>query len=149
MELYKMDDPRDPWMRARRIELVRYAHEKGMASEISEQMPKDLIVKRMKAKGLPPPSVPPRPLGGPPRSGDTSPDSHHYTGPQVEVKQDTVTVDAADLAEREWAARQDKPFDQMDIRELRSACKAKGIALKRTDRMPDMKAKLRGEQNAA
>ena len=145
-------DPRDPWARARRIEIFRYAQEKGV-TEVVEQMPKDVMVKRLKAKGIPPPPVPPRSIGAHinPRSGDTSPTSHRYTG-QTQPKAETVVeVDADEVLERDWqqqssAPKTDRP---MTITEARQECKRRGIKMKRTDNLVTLKAKLDGNKNAA
>ena len=47
-----MRDPRDPWARTRRMELVRYAAELGI-DEINEQMPHPLIVRVLKQRYTP------------------------------------------------------------------------------------------------
>lgn len=144
-QVSKTEDPRGPWAVARRMELVRYAHELGHI-DIVEQMPKELIVKRLQALGVPPPSVPPRPIGiGNPRSGDTDINSHKYNGAKIKTETERVEISAEDLMEREWSntiIAQDN-FDKMSINELRNECKARGIKLARTDRVEHLKAKLR------
>lgn len=55
-------DPRDPWAKARRIEIYRHGRVHG-ATDIQEDMPKDLMVRRLKARNIPPPVVPPRMIG--------------------------------------------------------------------------------------
>lgn len=142
-------DPRDPWARARRLEVFRHAQENGV-TEILETMPKDLMVKLLRAKDIPPPSVPPRPIGAhiSARSGDTSPDSHHYAGPATVAPTETVVVDADAVLERDWKREQDavKPsaVSAMTITELRQECKRRGIKIARTDNMVTLKAKLDG-----
>lgn len=144
MELYQTFDPRDLWATARRIEVYRHAKEHNVP-DISEDMPKDLIVKRCKAAGLPPPSVPRRPIGSvDPRIGDTNPNSHHAGEGSVAKSEEVETIDADDNLEREWKTQQQKPVNDMNINELRGACKAKGIKLSRRDNMQAMKAKLSG-----
>lgn len=137
MQLMQILDPRDPFARLRRSELVRLAAEKGIP-DISEQMPKELIVKRLKAQGFIPPAVAQRPLDAPtPKIG--------VDAPVIETDSDTVVIDAAELAEREWLAQQkaQKHIDEMNINELRDACKQRGIKMKRTDKMQDLRDKLR------
>ena len=151
MDSYKIEDPRDPWQRARRMEVVRYAHELGH-SDIVEQMPKDLMVRILRSRGVPAPSVPPRPIGNVnPRSGDTSLTSHHYSGPVSEPAQETVTVSAEEILARDWAAHKEaqaaQPVEPSFI-QLRQACKAKGIKYLRTDKAAQLKARLRGEDPA-
>lgn len=142
-------DPRNPWDRARRIEIVRYAKEQGIA-EIDEQMPKDLMVRRLTALGVPPPSVPPRMIGIPDaRTGDTSPDSHRFTAQQSQPTELAV-LDAADVLERDWQAQRVKPAEVNakpvnEITELRKECKRRGIKLARTDNKITLKAKLSGQ----
>lgn len=147
-------DPRDQWAKARRIEVFRYATELGHTKDdyIQEQMPKDMMVKRLKARNVPPPSVPPRPIGAhiSARSGDTSPDSHHYNAAKPATSE-SVSVDAADILERDWKPdlpTADAPttdLAKMSIGELRQACKTRGIKLARTDNMVSMREKLNGQ----
>lgn len=124
------------------MEIVRYAAELGI-KEIVEQMPKDLMVKRMKALGVPPPKVPPRPIGSPARSGDTTPTSHRYEAKEEE-KTETIELSADELLEREWKTRE-IPIEKMSIGDARKACKARGIKISRTDKLADLKAKLDGQ----
>ena len=132
-------DPRDAWGHARRIELVRHANAMGH-TDIIEQMPKELIVKRLKALGVPPPTVPLRPLMAPggnynPRSGDTSPTSHKAGA--VPVKSAPDEIDADELLEQEW--QQKKPVADMNWHEMRAELKARGIKIDRKWRMDDVR----------
>lgn len=142
-------DPRDPWARARRIEIFRYAQEKGV-TEVIEAMPKDVMVKRLKARGIPPPAVPPRPIGANinPRSGDTSPNSHHYTAQPQKAAEPVSEVDASEVLERDWQQQQANPpladVAAMNITQARQECKRRGIKLKRTDNLVTLRAKLNG-----
>lgn len=133
------------------MEVFRYAQEKGV-TEIVETMPKDLMVARLKARGIPAPSVPPRAIGAhmSPRSGDTTPDSHHYTAKPQPTE--TSELDAASVLEREWQQQQTAPvFDAgtASITEVRKELKRRGIKMARTDNMTTLKAKLDGKQDAA
>lgn len=142
-------DPRDPWAKARRIEVFRWAQEKGI-TEIVEQMPKDVMVNRLKARNIPPPPVPSRMIGAhiDPRSGDTSPTSHRHGGQPQKLAATTVEVDAADVLERDWQ-QQSAVAAPMNITDMRKECKRRGIKMVRTDNMATLKAKLDGKQDAA
>src|SRR5690349_10182911 len=112
LELRDVWDPRDPWTRTRKIELLQYADKLGI-SEITEQMPHTLIVKRMKALGVPPPNTPARQLGASP-------------GAEPVVRksgENTVTVSAEDLAELEWRQQQHMapPKIELGFNEMRAA----------------------------
>lgn len=133
-------DPRSAWDHARRIELVRHAHECGY-KDITEHMPKDLIVKRLKALGAPPPNTPLRPLqpiGGTinPRAGDTRSDSHKNGVPQSATSNE-VEIDADELLEQEYAQQK----RDLGFNEMRAELKAAGVKL---DRKWD-KAKVKEE----
>ena len=144
MQEYKLDDPRDAWSKARRMEVVRHAHALGH-TDIVEQMPKDLAVKLLKARGVSPPSIPPRTIASGPRSGDTDLNSHRYSGPaQPSVEQETVTMSAEDVLMRDWQAQQEQRKEPT-FQELRRMCREKGIPWLRTDTAVQLKAKLRGE----
>ncbi len=140
-------DPRTPWDHARRPELVRHAHDLGY-KDITEQMPKDLIVKRLKALGAPPPSTPLRPLmpiGGTydPRAGDTSPTSHK-NGASINVATGETEIDAEELLEQEYAAQS----AQKGFNEMRAELKAAGVKLDRKWNKEAVKAeweKLNGQ----
>lgn len=138
--LHSTTDPREPLARARRLELFRFAREKGVA-EIEETMPADLMRQILRTKGLTSIAVPDRPLGGVEQT-ITTPTSHN-AGPSAPRQPDVlVEVDAtADLA-RQWAA--EKAVANMTITEMRKECKRRGIKLARTDNMVTLKAKLNG-----
>lgn len=133
-------DPRTAWDHARRMELVRHAHELGY-KDITEQMPKDLIVKRLRALGAPPPNTPLRPLqpiGGTldPRSGDTRPDSHRNGAAKTFGGE--TEIDAGELLEQEYAA-QSAPRE-LGFNEMRAELKAAGVKLDRKWSKADVKA---------
>lgn len=141
-------DPRDTWDRARRMEIFRYAQEKGVSAikdGPSGLPPKDVMVAQLKALGLPPPLVNPRLVGAyaDSRSGDTSPNSHHYTGQQTQQPAETVELDALAVLERDWKQQQSAPV-AVTITELRKECKRRGIKMARTDNLTTLKAKLNG-----
>ena len=138
-------DPRDPWKRVRRMEVVRYAAELGIEG-ITEAMPKDVSVAILRGKGVPPPSVPPRSIGKnfESRSG-TDLNSHHYNQPQQTKTQQVVEVDADELLMREWKAQQ---APKMSITDARRACKDRKIPFARTDKLTDLMAKLNVQNTA-
>ena len=136
MQLLKIDDPRSALERARRPELVRFARSHGL-SDITEAMPANLIRKRLRAKGLTNIQVPVRPLG-------------NYVPQSIDEAVDVPSVDADDILERDFTNEQhnvEKPIDQMNMKELRAGCRAKGIKMVRTDNLDTLRDKLRG-QNA-
>ncbi len=132
LELHTSWDPRDPWARTRRIELVQYAEELGV-KEISEQMPHSLIVKKFKALGIKPPKSEHAPLGAPPKSAPAT----------RQASENTVLLDADELAELEWKASQAKPkIESMTFNDIRAELKAAGVKLDRKWRMAEVRAQL-------
>jgi hypothetical protein len=122
-------DPRSAWDHARRMELVRHANDLGY-KDITEQMPKELIVRRLQALGAPPPNTPLRPLqpiGGTidPRTSDTHPGSHkNGTAKQIAASDE---IDATELLEQEFASQNaNKSYNEM-----RAELKAAGVKLDR------------------
>lgn len=138
MQLNKIDDPRSNLQRARRRQLVEFAHSKGM-TEITEQMDADLIRERLMQKGFTQIPVNAYRLGHAGRH-ETRP-----LGPR-QTPQAQPGMDADELREfRAWQAQR-KPegsLDTMGITDLRKACKAKGIAMARTDNMASLREKLK------
>lgn len=149
MQLTQIIDPRGPFAKARRIELVRFARERNIDG-ISEDMPKDLIVKRLQAAGVKTISVPPRPLGSMnPREADTSPNSHHYADqrPQGPATEQTVEIDAVDALERDFLQQQQKPQSNVSgltIIQARQEAKRRGIKFSRKDTLVILREKLGG-----
>ena len=145
MQIRETWDPRGPWQKMRRQEAINYAKELGIVFD--ENMPKDIIIKRLIAAGAPPPKLPPRTIGmhANPRQDDTSPTSHKYEGPQDQPQRETVTVDAAELAELEWMQAKKTPVAKMSINELRAEAKTRGIKLTRKMTMNDLRALLDGK----
>lgn len=144
LELREIFDPRDPWARTRRMQLVQYAEQLGI-KEISEQMPHTVIVRKLKALGVKPPNGPQVPLGAPPRSEAVTPSSP-----------DTIVLDVDELAELQWQAQQTpkaRPIAEMTFNEMRAELKSGGVKLNRRWRMDEVKAELEklrnGKQDAA
>ena len=79
-----------------------------------------------------------------------TPTSHKFReGPQPSAQQNVIEVDAlADIIRQQVQAQMVRTVEQMNITELRKACKAKGIKISRTDNMVALKAKLNGENPA-
>ena len=161
MRLNRIDDPRDTLSRARRRELVEFAHAQGQM-DITEDMPaddyQDLSGKKLpgirsllRQRGLNHIPIPSRTLG---KSG------RHETMPLTPAKPAAVAADVSD----EWAqfqkwkasqqpqpakpARKAKyqqrlvPRPQSEINKLRDECKRLGIKMDRRDRKDDLKAKI-------
>ena len=140
MFLNKIDDPRDQLERARRFELFKFAKANNV-NEITEGMPAIIMRKILRGKGLTRIAIPPRPLGM--QSGGTA--------PATATPQNVNEIDAADDLMRQYAQESkpaEKPVSEMDIKELRSAAKARGVKLERTDNMAKIREKLSGK-NAA
>ena len=147
MQLNKIQDQRSPIQRLTRKELEYLARKEGR-DDIIPGMPVELM--RQKFLLQPPASVP-RPmrahlgaykaLRNPPYEEwlrvafMKAPDPE----PEVEVRE----VNAMEDLERQWKAQQPQTMG-----ELRSECKKRGIKIKRTDKMDDLRAKLDG-QNAS
>jgi hypothetical protein len=151
MQLKDIDDPRDKWRQARRIELVRYAEENGHP-EIDHRYPANLIILKLKALGLPPPSVPDRRIGSSPRAGDTTPNSHHAVNGPPKPKAETITIDADELLEREFEETLKPAIKNMTYREMRAELKASGMVLNRRwskqDIINELEQLRNGQQNA-
>lgn len=135
MQLLKVEDPRDSLMKASRYELCQVAQAHGV-SEIKYESELGLedMVKILRNKGISSITIPDRPLGlyKPVVLGLDGPPLSQKTEPVVQEKPAAVDI----------------PIEQMGMRELRSACKARGIKMERTDNLDKLRAKLRGE-NAA
>ena len=144
-QLDKIIDPRDALSKARRMELFRFAREKGIA-EIEETMPADMMRDILRARNVTTIAVPDRPLGAAQQTF-TTPTSHRTTSVIIQPAQEVIPEVSAsvDLA-RQWRAQQQqtKPNSELTIIELRQACKARGIKIARTDKMVDLRAKLDG-----
>lgn len=142
MQILRTEDPRDPLQKATRDELVDFAKLRGWI-DINEQMPKPLIIRKLKEKGVGSIPIPDRPLGG-----FKTKDSYGIEAEQPEVP----TVDADEALIKQWEATKDEPIakspDEMSIQELRRTLKAMGVTTARTDNLATLREKLRG-QNAA
>lgn len=147
LTLHRIDDPRDALAKATRGELVKFAKANGLYPEVvNGDMPAILIRKRLRERGLTRIKIPDRPLGQPVRPvamGD---------GGAVETP-NAVEADAEADLERQWAQQAVKPAEKPAItvptmKDLRAACKARGIKVERTDNMESLRAKLHGQDAA-
>lgn len=136
MQLLRTEDPRDPLQKATRDELVDFAKLQGWI-DINEQMPKPLIIRKLREKGISRIPIPDRPLGA-----FKGKDSYGIIAEQP----DAPTVNADDALIEQYEATKDEPVaktpDEMTMGELRKACKARGIKMVRTDNLETLRAKL-------
>ena len=145
MLLKSIEDPRGPLQKARLSELQRFAKEEGV--QYHPEMGAEEIRQILIAAGKTNISPPPRFLGQ--YQQNPTPTSHRWNqqqAPQPKPAQAIGTVSwAEDLArQRAQAVKDETPVAEMTITEARQACKAKGIKLKRTDKLTDLKEKLNG-----
>ena len=135
--LSQMTDPRSPIDHASRSQLFRFAQENDV-TEITEfpgpgLMPKQLMLRILKQRGLTNIKVQVTPLGSDVRrEAENAPST-----PQN-------SVDATDDLLRQ-IQEQRVDFDTMKMPALRSECKKRGIKTKRTDTVADLKARLNGQ----
>lgn len=142
MILNKIDDPRDNLEKARRNELVRFAHACGLET-ITQEMPAILIRRELRSKGLTNISIPRRVLG-----------AQNQNGPAVPPDQKAVEVNAADDLARQFRQQAPPPprppakptrlveRPKQEINLLRDECKRLGIKMDRRDRKDSLKAKI-------
>lgn len=203
MQLLTIQDPRDNLEKARKNELVNFAHGHRIAG-VDPAMPAILIRKILRSRGLVDITVPVRLLGQTPgargSSGPSTPEntiemladddlmqqwlkSQEPAVPDVPYVNGEVLPNGVDgiREEAERAIREAQatllslrvdqawtnevelpsevqdlealelkktPIDSMKMPELRKACKAAGIKMKRTDKMTDLRAKLNGENTS-
>ena len=146
--LHSVTDPRSNLDRARRMELFRFAQEKGL-KDIQETMPADLMRQILRNKGITSIAIPQRQLGAM-QQEFTTPTSHK-TGAQPPRQQpdQVVEVDAVEDLARQWTAQQQpaaaKPVEAMTITEARRECKRRNIKFARTDKLVALKAMLNGQ----
>lgn len=157
MFLNNIEDPRDPLQRAKRRELVEFAHQHGH-THITTEMPAIYIRNYLRAQGLTNIRVPNRPLGQPPKDSSTAHPS--LMNPQVDEENVQtldadadlarqfgldVPVDRSDTVEPEKPKRQPKNMTIIhEIAALRRECKKRGIKMAVHDTRETLKAKLGG-----
>lgn len=140
LSLSKVFDPRDKLEKARRKELERFAKKNGI-TEIRCGMPAPVMRKILRQKGFTNIQLPnTRFLGGP---SDMATQNRAVldTPPNAKIEE----TSALDLLEKEWEQSAPVFNADMDIRDLRKACKERGVKLARTDKREDMVRKLNGQ----
>lgn len=136
--LLKIDDPRDSLQKARRWELLEFARANGV-TEIKHDMPADIIRRILRSHRLTNIRIPRRVLGQNDRRPDAMAAASDAGG--------GVTLDAGDDLMRQYqagamAVPAAPSLDTMTRAELAKACKAKGIAMARTDKKETLMEKL-------
>jgi len=126
--LKEIYDPRTPWAKARRWEVHKWGIKHGIT--LDEAMPKDLMVRKLQAAGVPPPTANFEILGG----------------AQAPSNAPTVEVDATDLLQRQWEAK--SSIDKMNFNQLRAELRARGITWNRRWKADDIRAVLNGKNTA-
>ena len=142
LKLTNITDPRDNLEKARLLELIKFAERSGV--EIPRQyLDKAIIVRGMlRAKGLVNIDIPRRVLGVT-RPGKS------FNGVEGHSDQKVETIDAATDLMRQVEAPapivEPRKTGFSEMAGLRKELKQRGIKIKRTDKMADLKAKLNGE----
>lgn len=147
----RFTDPRDNLQQARLIVLQRFAAKNGI--EIPEKLRDSAIMIRqiLRERGLTRIAIVHRPLDRPgsARIGEDE-DGFPSSGQAMQQPEPTTVQETdaeGDLRRQLMAAPQVSARPRNEITELRKECKAKGIKISRTDKKPDLRAKLDG-QNA-
>lgn len=176
MHLHHQDDPRDSLSRARRRELVSFAHAHGL-THITEDMPADDypdgspgIRSQLRQRGLTNIKIPPRPLGVEGRH--VIPSGPKSTAAPQPAANGTLTVTPEQLnamvakaVEAALQGKEPRPHrtskikgrvrlverPKSEINKLRDECKRLGIKMDRRDRTDDLRRKIEAHhgQNAA
>lgn len=143
---YLIVDPRNSLQKARRPELAKFAKANGIKEfvypngrrEPIDEAPAVLIRQELAKRGLTRIPIPNRSIGTMPGGREPRPMQPQTNGVEVDAE--------ADLARQfmEAPKSEAKPVSEMDIRELRSAAKARGVKLERTDNMAKIREKLGG-----
>lgn len=148
LQLHSVQDPRDLLDMATRAELYRFAEHSGVDEIVNFPgpglMPKMLMLRILRSRGLTRINIPPRPLGG------ARPET------QAQEAKNVPTTDATtDLLRQLQSNANVAPPEEPDTTEakpslagiaaMRAECKRRGIKIARTDKMADLKAKLDGE----
>ena len=141
MQLLSNIDPRDNLQKATRWELIDYAKANGI--EVPEDAPAIYTMKLLRARGLTNIKIPDRPLGLYANNGSALSDN------TVAVSEgDTPNADDDLIRQYESQKKEEQDTSKMTVGQLRTACKARGIKMSRTDNMQTLKEKLSGK-NAA
>lgn len=148
-----VSDERKPIDKARRPQLIAFAHENGQM-DINESMDAEMIRMLLKERGLTRIQVQRRPLGSTQQEymGKYPEHERRRSGGAPEIEKGR-TVTAEELTRERYRAQQAREKAQKDImlmsiNQLRDACKQRGIKLERTDNVQSLREKL-GVENAA
>lgn len=128
MQLLRIDDPRDPLLKASRYELCELAKAHGI-SEIGygKEMTLPEMVDILKKNGVHDIKIPDRPLGV-------------YT--PVILNKDAAPPAPVVRQQEPPKPVIDKPVSEMSMNELRSECKNRGIKMDRRDNLNTLREKL-------
>ena len=139
LQLHSVQDPRDLLDMATRVELYRFAERNGVNEIVNFPgpglMPKMLMLRVLRGKGLTRIDIPPRPLGG--MRPETSQSAQNV--PATDATEDLMRQFEQQMAQQ----APEKPTN--GIAALRAECKQRGIKIARTDKKADLEAKLNGE----
>lgn len=149
MQLFKVIDPRDNLEKAKRKELIEFAHAHGL-THLTTELPAILIRKELRSRGLVNIRIPARKLGSPPKRDVFAPEMN------APVNENDVTVVNAedDLARQYGLSEPEKPPEKPkpkngavihEIAALRKKAKAMGIKVDPRDTREMLKAKIRGK----
>ena len=139
LKLTNITDPRDNLEKARLLELIKFAERNGV--EIPRQyLDKAIIVRGMlRAKGLVNIDIPRRVLGV------TQPGKSFNGVEGQKVESIDATADLMRQVETPAPIVEPRKTGFSEMAGLRKELKQRGIKIKRTDKMADLKAKLDGE----
>lgn len=156
--LKSIEDPRDNLQKAKRSELYAFAQQNGVKEIDHDGMPAELMRTILRSKNLTNIAIPRRVLGQPEprqlRNSNGAPLSVAQQTPAENVVEMDATADlmrqyqAERARQAEPASSAAKPYEQMTRAELAKTCKARGIAMSRTDKKETLMEKLRGKDAA-
>lgn len=138
--VWKQEDPRGSLEKASRYELAQLAKKLGF-TDITYDTPHPIQVKMLKARGVMEIDIPERILGDiRPVVYNTDP-----VQPAPAQKTEAKSMTADELLEQEFRQNKpDKTASQMNMTEMRSECKRRGIKMARTDNLKTLREKLGG-----
>lgn len=153
MYLNKIQDHRGPLDKATRSELFNLAKQHNVTEILSFPgpglMPKMLMLRYLRGRGISHIDIPSRPLGGNPadnkRFEAAKPDNSFDVGDDL-ARQFGLAGNAGAIpatsnngGDKESPA---SPFSKMPMHEIRTLCKKHGIAVSRSDKKGDLLSKL-------
>lgn len=139
-ELKSVDDPRDPYLKLRRVECLRYASIHKLPLErFNQQSPAREMQAALRELGIPVQPVTP-PLGS---DQPAVYDGRHLADRPPQNNSAVVEQYAEFQKPAEPEPPAAKSFDEMNMNEMRAACRELGIKMERTDNMKSLRAKLK------